>query len=60
MIFYTYIQIVTIIINFKYFDIFILAYSKPFVLYVVTNGDEVGEIENKGFSLTYRQVPCAV
>lgn len=36
------------------------SYSKPFVLYVVTNGDEMGEIENKGFSLTYRQIPCAV
>ncbi|XP_076247538.1 uncharacterized protein LOC143187304 [Calliopsis andreniformis] len=34
--------------------------SKPFVLYVITDGDEIGEIENKGFSLTYRQIPCAV
>lgn len=37
---------------------FILAFSKPFVLYVVTDGDEVGEVENKGFSLMYRQLPC--
>ncbi|CAK9801472.1 hypothetical protein ANTQUA_LOCUS2856 [Anthophora quadrimaculata] len=35
------------------------SYSKPFVLYVVTNGDEDGEIENKGFSLKYQQIPCA-
>ncbi|XP_054014781.1 uncharacterized protein LOC128895856 [Hylaeus anthracinus] len=36
------------------------SFSKPFVMYVVTNGDEIGEIENKGFSLTYRQTPCSV
>lgn len=59
-----YIQNAITITYFKYcylflFD-FLLAYSKPFVLYVITNGDEMGEIENKGFSLTYRQVPCAV
>ena len=34
------------------------SFSKPFVLYVVTDGDEVGEVENKGFSLMYRQLPC--
>lgn len=39
---------------------FTLAYSKPFVLYVITNGNEFEEVENKGFSLTYRQIPCTV
>ncbi|XP_024878706.1 uncharacterized protein LOC112459044 isoform X2 [Temnothorax curvispinosus] len=33
---------------------------KPFVLYVVTNGDEVQEVQNKGFRLMFRQLPCAV
>nr|XP_031831146.1 uncharacterized protein LOC116426404 [Nomia melanderi] len=32
---------------------------KPFVLYVVTDGDELEDMENRGFSLTYRQIPCA-
>lgn len=36
------------------------SYSKPFVLYVITNGNEFEEVENKGFSLTYRQIPCTV
>lgn len=40
-------------------NFFFLAFSKPFVLYVITDGDEIREIENKGFSLTYRQIPCA-
>lgn len=35
------------------------SFSKPFVLYVITDNDEMGEIENKGFSLTYRQMSCA-
>ncbi|KAG7202394.1 hypothetical protein KM043_018710 [Ampulex compressa] len=33
---------------------------KPFVMYVVTNGDEVGDAQNRGFMLMYRQLPCAV
>ncbi|XP_018352522.1 PREDICTED: uncharacterized protein LOC108754585 isoform X1 [Trachymyrmex septentrionalis] len=33
---------------------------KPFVLYVVTNGDEMQEAQNKGFALSFRQLPCAV
>ncbi|XP_029155299.1 uncharacterized protein LOC114928349 [Nylanderia fulva] len=33
---------------------------KPFVLYVVTNGDEMQEAQNKGFKLMFRQLPCAV
>ncbi|XP_066600385.1 uncharacterized protein [Prorops nasuta] len=33
---------------------------KPFVLYVVTDADEAGEIQNRGFMLSYRQLPCAV
>ncbi|KYN08528.1 hypothetical protein ALC62_00512 [Cyphomyrmex costatus] len=33
---------------------------KPFVLYVVTNGDEMQEVQNKGFALTFRQLPCAI
>ncbi|XP_076277333.1 uncharacterized protein LOC143207568 [Lasioglossum baleicum] len=34
------------------------SFSKPFVLYVVTDGNETLDLENKGFSLTYRQIPC--
>nr|XP_050847064.1 uncharacterized protein LOC127062600 isoform X2 [Vespula vulgaris] len=33
---------------------------KPFVLYVVTNDNELNDAQNKGFKLTYRQLPCAV
>lgn len=33
---------------------------KPFVLYVVTNGNEINDAQNRGFRLTYRQLPCAV
>ncbi|XP_015586174.1 uncharacterized protein LOC107263461 isoform X2 [Cephus cinctus] len=33
---------------------------KPFVLYVVTDGDEIGEIQNRGFILDYTQIACAV
>ncbi|XP_026670406.1 uncharacterized protein LOC113464499 [Ceratina calcarata] len=36
------------------------SYSKPFVLYVVTDGDEITEVDNKGFSLMYRQIPCTI
>ncbi|XP_011879922.1 PREDICTED: uncharacterized protein LOC105568677 isoform X2 [Vollenhovia emeryi] len=32
---------------------------KPFVLYVVTNGDEMQEAQNKGFRLMFRQLACA-
>ncbi|XP_012235854.1 uncharacterized protein [Linepithema humile] len=37
---------------------------KPFVLYVVTNGDETSlmmmtDVQNKGFALMFRQLPCA-
>ncbi|XP_074032971.1 uncharacterized protein [Leptinotarsa decemlineata] len=33
--------------------------SKPFVLTVVTNGDEVNDVANTGFSLSFMQLPCA-
>ncbi|XP_015186546.1 PREDICTED: uncharacterized protein LOC107071777 [Polistes dominula] len=33
---------------------------KPFVLYVVTNDNDVNDTQNKGFQLRYRQLPCAV
>ncbi|KDR21502.1 hypothetical protein L798_02966 [Zootermopsis nevadensis] len=34
--------------------------SKPFVLTVVTDGDEpvTSDFENRGFSLIYRQIHC--
>ncbi|XP_019870330.2 uncharacterized protein LOC109598852 [Aethina tumida] len=32
--------------------------SKPFVLTVVTNKDEVGDVANRGFSLNYEQQAC--
>nr|XP_023015446.1 uncharacterized protein LOC111504952 [Leptinotarsa decemlineata] len=35
------------------------ASSKPFVLTVVTNGDEVNDVANTGFSLSFMQLPCA-
>ncbi|CAH1155566.1 unnamed protein product [Phaedon cochleariae] len=31
---------------------------KPFVLYVVTNGDEINDVANSGFSLSFTQQPC--
>nr|XP_033339572.1 uncharacterized protein LOC117228032 isoform X1 [Megalopta genalis] len=34
------------------------SFSKPFVLYVVTDRNETLDLENRGFSLTYRQLPC--
>ncbi|XP_071050778.1 uncharacterized protein [Onthophagus taurus] len=33
--------------------------AKPFVLTVVTNADEMGDVANRGFSLTYTQKRCA-
>lgn len=33
-------------------------WTKPFVLTVVTNGEEANDIGNRGFSLSYTQVPC--
>lgn len=36
------------------------AASKPFVLYVVTDGDENGEIANRGFILNYQQIACPI
>ncbi|XP_020288575.1 uncharacterized protein LOC109857064 isoform X3 [Pseudomyrmex gracilis] len=33
---------------------------KPFVLYVVTNNDELTEAQNKGFRLMFRQLPCTI
>lgn len=39
---------------------FYTADLKPFVLYVVTNGDEMQEAQNKGFKLMFRQLPCSV
>ncbi|RZC37486.1 uncharacterized protein BDFB_014442, partial [Asbolus verrucosus] len=32
--------------------------SKPFVLTVVTDGDDMTDAANRGFSLNYRQLPC--
>jgi len=37
-----------------------LADLKPFVMYVVTDGDEMPDAQNKGFKLMFRQIPCAV
>lgn len=34
--------------------------TKPFVLYVVTNGNEDMDISNRGFYLSYQQNPCPV
>ncbi|CAH0546078.1 unnamed protein product [Brassicogethes aeneus] len=36
----------------------VITSSKPFVLTVVTNGNETGDQGNIGFSLNYRQLPC--
>ncbi|KAJ8970582.1 hypothetical protein NQ314_001106 [Rhamnusium bicolor] len=33
--------------------------SKPFVLTAVTNGDELDDIANRGFSLDYTQMACS-
>lgn len=51
-------------IGIKYFVInlisgFVPAASKPFVLTVVTNNDEIGDNGNRGFSLDFTQVRCA-
>jgi hypothetical protein len=35
-----------------------LASSKPFVLTVVTDGDDMSDVANRGFSLNYQQLPC--
>jgi hypothetical protein len=34
--------------------------SKPFVLTVVTNGNEINDTQNRGFSLTYTQRRCSM
>jgi hypothetical protein len=34
------------------------ASARPFVLNVVTDGDEEQDIANRGFNLMYRQIPC--
>ncbi|XP_060535510.1 uncharacterized protein LOC132707621 [Cylas formicarius] len=36
----------------------VVSYTKPFALYVVTNGDEVNDTMNIGFSLSFMQVAC--
>lgn len=36
-----------------------VASSKPFVLTVVTNGDEATDAGNRGFSLMYAQQQCS-
>ncbi|XP_048515564.1 uncharacterized protein LOC105693258 [Athalia rosae] len=33
---------------------------KPFVLYVVTDANEVGDIANRGFILNYQQIACPI
>ncbi|XP_019878189.2 uncharacterized protein LOC109606059 [Aethina tumida] len=37
----------------------VITSSKPFVLTVVTNGNETGDNSNIGFALNYRQLPCS-
>ncbi|KAJ8975888.1 hypothetical protein NQ317_011359, partial [Molorchus minor] len=37
----------------------VISYSKPFVLTVVTNANEVNDTGNRGFSLTYTQIRCS-
>ncbi|XP_018563924.1 uncharacterized protein LOC108905523 [Anoplophora glabripennis] len=37
----------------------LISYSKPFVLTVVTNTNEINDTGNRGFSLTYTQIPCS-
>nr|CAH7743150.1 unnamed protein product [Callosobruchus chinensis] len=32
--------------------------SKPFVMTVVTNGDEANDVQNEGFSMSFMQLPC--
>ena len=45
-------------------NIFVTAGSKPFVLYVVTDGSEGAtattppDVANRGFSLAYTQIAC--
>ncbi|XP_064215815.1 uncharacterized protein LOC662365 [Tribolium castaneum] len=36
----------------------VISSSKPFVLTVVTDENDVSDVANRGFSLTYRQIPC--
>jgi len=36
-----------------------LAYSKPFILTVVTDGNEVNDTGNRGFSLSFQQEQCS-
>lgn len=38
---------------------FFAAFSKPFVVYVVNDGDESEGIANRGFSINYRQIRCS-
>lgn len=45
------------LVNYNFVLIFTAA-STPFVLTVVTDGDETNDIGNRGFSLTYTQQPC--
>ncbi|XP_046754101.1 cubilin isoform X1 [Diprion similis] len=38
----------------------VISSSKPFVLYVITNGDETGDVLNRGFILDYQQIACPI
>ncbi|KAJ3636082.1 hypothetical protein MTP99_008921 [Tenebrio molitor] len=38
----------------------VVSSSKPFVLTVVTNGNEINDTQNRGFSLTYTQRRCSM
>lgn len=40
-------------------SIVVLGSSKPFIMTVVTNNNEVDDIANRGFSLDYAQQACA-
>lgn len=40
--------------------IYLSASSKPFVLTVVTNGNDQDDVGNRGFSLDYTQQRCTV
>ncbi|XP_071050504.1 uncharacterized protein [Onthophagus taurus] len=36
----------------------LVSYSRPFVLYVVTDGNEANDVANSGFLLSYTQLAC--
>lgn len=37
---------------------YVLAGTKPFVLTVITDGNELNDVGNRGFSLSYTQARC--